>query len=143
MEVEFVTLGGASDRLNVPPPTLRGWADRFEDLKIHYLERNHRDERIFYAEDIEIFKFVRDSKERYGRKTTTTDIAYMISSNENFKCRRFDDVPEVPAHKAKLGELDITNVLQHEDFKDRKSTRLNSSHVSISYAVFCLKKKNK
>src|SRR5699024_11548656 len=26
--------------------------------------------------------------------------------------------------------------------EDRKSTRLNSSHVSISYAVFCLKKKN-
>src|SRR5690625_5842178 len=31
------------------------------------------------------------------------------------------------------------------DFKgiDRKSTRLNSSHVAISYAVFCLKKKKK
>src|SRR5438067_9026041 len=27
--------------------------------------------------------------------------------------------------------------------EDRKSTRLNSSHVSISYAVFCLKKKRK
>src|SRR5207249_11027172 len=27
--------------------------------------------------------------------------------------------------------------------RDRKSTRLNSSHVSISYAVFCLKKKKK
>src|SRR6266513_1384504 len=27
--------------------------------------------------------------------------------------------------------------------KDRKSTRLNSSHVSTSYAAFCLKKKNK
>src|SRR6266498_4371238 len=27
--------------------------------------------------------------------------------------------------------------------RDRKSTRLNSSHVRISYAVFCLKKKNK
>src|SRR6266508_5102955 len=26
--------------------------------------------------------------------------------------------------------------------RDRKSTRLNSSHVAISYAVFCLKKKN-
>src|SRR5471032_1889713 len=26
--------------------------------------------------------------------------------------------------------------------KDRKSTRLNSSHITISYAVFCLKKKN-
>src|SRR5699024_11680558 len=31
-----------------------------------------------------------------------------------------------------------TQLLEHED---RKSTRLNSSHVSISYAVFCLKKK--
>src|SRR3712207_7831979 len=30
-----------------------------------------------------------------------------------------------------------------EAFGDRKSTRLNSSHANISYAVFCLKKKNK
>src|SRR5690606_40751898 len=29
----------------------------------------------------------------------------------------------------------------HEQQVDRKSTRLNSSHVKISYAVFCLKKK--
>src|SRR5690554_7225724 len=29
----------------------------------------------------------------------------------------------------------------HDDSVDRKSTRLNSSHVRISYAVFCLKKK--
>src|SRR5690348_18039073 len=29
------------------------------------------------------------------------------------------------------------------NLRDRKSTRLNSSHPSISYAVFCLKKKNK
>src|SRR5690349_23970708 len=28
-------------------------------------------------------------------------------------------------------------------YRDRKSTRLNSSHVEISYAVFCLKKKRK
>src|SRR5690625_6832045 len=28
------------------------------------------------------------------------------------------------------------------EYEDRKSTRLNSSHVAISYAVFCLKKKN-
>src|SRR5690606_40741421 len=31
----------------------------------------------------------------------------------------------------------------HERVQDRKSTRLNSSHVKISYAVFCLKKKTK
>src|SRR5205814_4233587 len=29
-----------------------------------------------------------------------------------------------------------------QDPRDRKSTRLNSSHLGISYAVFCLKKKN-
>src|SRR3712207_8853569 len=29
----------------------------------------------------------------------------------------------------------------HAQFRDRKSTRLNSSHANISYAVFCLKKK--
>src|SRR5438067_5425204 len=37
----------------------------------------------------------------------------------------------------------ITYVLSGTVEQDRKSTRLNSSHVSISYAVFCLKKKNK
>src|SRR3712207_8504446 len=31
----------------------------------------------------------------------------------------------------------------HVDDRDRKSTRLNSSHANISYAVFCLKKKKK
>src|SRR5699024_4045009 len=34
-------------------------------------------------------------------------------------------------------------IIGKHNTQDRKSTRLNSSHVSISYAVFCLKKKNK
>src|SRR5207253_7822662 len=33
--------------------------------------------------------------------------------------------------------------LKSNESRDRKSTRLNSSHVAISYAVFCLKKKKK
>src|SRR3712207_8536923 len=41
--------------------------------------------------------------------------------------------------------LDIMKNAQHrrsiQVIKDRKSTRLNSSHANISYAVFCLKKK--
>src|SRR5690554_7101380 len=41
----------------------------------------------------------------------------------------------------------ITNIKWENDstyvLTDRKSTRLNSSHVRISYAVFCLKKKKK
>src|SRR5207302_9857083 len=38
---------------------------------------------------------------------------------------------------------DIVHTYTSERSLDRKSTRLNSSHVKISYAVFCLKKKKK
>src|SRR3712207_8271356 len=37
------------------------------------------------------------------------------------------------------GDLDRAQALREQ--RDRKSTRLNSSHANISYAVFCLKKK--
>src|SRR5689334_24715687 len=40
----------------------------------------------------------------------------------------------------RYGESDVR---ANEKDRDRKSTRLNSSHSSISYAVFCLKKKKK
>src|SRR5690606_41111646 len=45
-----------------------------------------------------------------------------------------------PEFRLRLAEAD-REVFGHP--QDRKSTRLNSSHVKISYAVFCLKKKNK
>src|SRR5690625_6192048 len=38
-----------------------------------------------------------------------------------------------------FGRMRQLKIQKH--FSDRKSTRLNSSHVAISYAVFCLKKK--
>src|SRR5690606_40502558 len=40
-------------------------------------------------------------------------------------------------------DVDPDTILTATVFTDRKSTRLNSSHVKSSYAVFCLKKKNK
>src|SRR3712207_3074896 len=40
-----------------------------------------------------------------------------------------------------IGNLDVAQKHVFERGKDRKSTRLNSSHANISYAVFCLKKK--
>src|SRR5688500_19285412 len=53
--------------------------------------------------------------------------------------RRHDErVAERPAQRAgRLRDLDLRRL----DGQDRKSTRLNSSHLVISYAVFCLKKK--
>src|SRR5215813_14284779 len=53
------------------------------------------------------------------------------------------------AHAVQLGEHVLLQQVVHVegaqlvDEADRKSTRLNSSHVRISYAVFCLKKKKK
>src|SRR5690554_7065026 len=41
------------------------------------------------------------------------------------------------------GELSVEGIFVMPPGSDRKSTRLNSSHVRISYAVFCLKKKRK
>src|SRR3712207_7366957 len=41
----------------------------------------------------------------------------------------------------KPGQKADDKVIVLEDREDRKSTRLNSSHANISYAVFCLKKK--
>src|SRR5690349_23120749 len=49
-----------------------------------------------------------------------------------------------PALVVGNASLQARRQLQHSRRgRDRKSTRLNSSHVEISYAVFCLKKKKK
>src|SRR6266478_8800679 len=50
--------------------------------------------------------------------------------------RRQPDLREDQPHLSARGH-------PHPDRQDRKSTRLNSSHSQISYAVFCLKKKKK
>src|SRR3712207_8007709 len=50
-----------------------------------------------------------------------------------------------PVDKVTLDEsvsYALLTVLEQLSPADRKSTRLNSSHANISYAVFCLKKKN-
>src|SRR2546430_13753035 len=48
----------------------------------------------------------------------------------------------VPAPRTRRRQ-DPSRLRRHRPTSDRKSTRLNSSHSQISYAVFCLKKKKK
>src|SRR5438034_6137387 len=48
-----------------------------------------------------------------------------------------------PALASRPGRIDQAIEFPLPDEQDRKSTRLNSSHTVISYAVFCLKKKKK
>src|SRR3712207_7731120 len=56
----------------------------------------------------------------------------------HFRLRHLDHLPF-----AQLEQRDEGGDDRSPAPKDRKSTRLNSSHANISYAVFCLKKKNK
>src|SRR2546422_5348851 len=54
-------------------------------------------------------------------------------------------VGAVLAHLLGLAQVELLDVPRHptvKELEDRKSTRLNSSHGYISYAVFCFKKKN-
>src|SRR5690606_40257836 len=69
--------------------------------------------------------------------------------------RSFDDTLRLAASVADAGHSSLLSCVQagrwyaaptavilvEQSERDRKSTRLNSSHVKISYAVFCLKKK--
>src|SRR3712207_8526347 len=64
------------------------------------------------------------------------ETAYSKGERAEVRCFGADDVREGVAIMHHEGvDVSITG-------KDRKSTRLNSSHANISYAVFCLKKKN-
>src|SRR5205814_10116353 len=66
------------------------------------------------------------------------------STEEDQLRRRTQDWRPTPGVRA--GPLDLKLLLDTfsaTKCRDRKSTRLNSSHLGISYAVFCLKKKKK
>src|SRR5689334_23906148 len=67
----------------------------------------------------------------------------------SFPTRRSSDLPRraparpgPPETRCAPGVRGISGRSSRRPHRDRKSTRLNSSHSSISYAVFCLKKKN-
>src|SRR5437764_5291441 len=66
----------------------------------------------------------------------------------SFPTRRSSDLAVAVVDRLFEGEIAGNNPVGLEDevvgaaHQDRKSTRLNSSHRCISYAVFCLKKKN-
>src|SRR5438094_9643379 len=56
---------------------------------------------------------------------------------------RVDCVVLSTQHSEKVSNVDLRAAVMEQVIRDRKSTRLNSSHRTISYAVFCLKKKKR
>src|SRR5690606_40623378 len=74
------------------------------------------------------------------RPPTSTLFPYRRSSDLHHVDRRLhlvEPVLQAPPHRGGA----VVEPLPEDLLQDRKSTRLNSSHVKISYAVFCLKKK--
>src|SRR4051812_49980564 len=69
------------------------------------------------------------------------DVDLVFFDPDALQPEREDDVRNRLAALAPNIPWDVKN--QAAVHLDRKSTRLNSSHMSISYAVFCLKKKKK
>src|SRR6266478_6685374 len=60
-----------------------------------------------------------------------------------FRSRRARPVPDRDRALGRRGAARLLVRRERRHVRDRKSTRLNSSHSQISYAVFCLKKKKK
>src|SRR2546427_2252090 len=65
-----------------------------------------------------------------------------FSGAEIFTCRKLF-LPGPSGEGLDIGFVGEVTSVNTEPLRDRKSTRLNSSHSQISYAVFCLKKKKK
>src|SRR5438445_7479706 len=72
--------------------------------------------------------------------TATTEI-YTLSLHDALPISW--PAPPAPSRPARTHETTPCQPRRAEVERDRKSTRLNSSHANISYAVFCLKKKKK
>src|SRR3712207_8966308 len=79
---------------------------------------------LFRSEVLERLEHVRSG---LGPRAQTEVEAMVGARNDRHRPLQAVEVPEQSSNAA----------------QDRKSTRLNSSHANISYAVFCLKKKNK
>lgn len=136
-EVDYITLGDASSKLNVPSATLRHWTDQIEDYEVHFVKRNNRNERIYYDTDIEIFAYLRDLKKEYGRKTTTRDIAYMIldkGTKGEFQLRRREDAPVAKQTNRTadlLNQEDIQRLMQSERVRQFIEVIINERDKSL------------
>src|SRR3989475_8525965 len=75
--------------------------------------------------------------------TATTEI-YTLSLHDALPISDYRVVPWVTFTDPEVARVGLTAAeAEARGERDRKSTRLNSSHSQISYAVFCLKKKKK
>src|SRR5688572_6983143 len=152
----FISYGHLDDE--DPAGDVKGWVDLLVDRlprlvsnNLGYLPTVWRDERSLHGNDL--------LTAAISEGVTTSLLLIPILSPRYVQsdwCRRELDAfcqseppPGAPAYRSRIFKVIKTPLLFHLVKKepealrelDRKSTRLNSSHSQISYAVFCLKKK--
>src|SRR3712207_7181456 len=82
----------------------------------------------------------RSSRENVTLTKVEPTVVVEVSADVALQAGRFRHPLRYLRHRPDLEPADVAPMLTRPD---RKSTRLNSSHANISYAVFCLKKKKK
>src|SRR5207245_9882842 len=108
-----------------PTPRLASFAVRYPRIRL-LLQTSLLSSLLFYFHSYSFLFFFND--------TATTEI-YTLSLH---------DALPISVHRQRQARscgASRSEARDHRRHQDRKSTRLNSSHGSISYAVFCLKKK--
>src|SRR5688572_31961246 len=100
------------------------------------------------------YSVLTDAQKKRFEETLELDFSFGIKGIARFRCNMFNQrgavgavyrvIPEKIRTFQELGLPPVLSTLAERPrgLVDRKSTRLNSSHSQISYAVFCLKKKN-
>src|SRR5699024_3773785 len=135
----FMTDYGSIDRTFIP-------IGKEEEVTVpdgvaHFLEH-----KLFEKEDYDILFEFSKLGASLNASTSSTKTAYLFSATDHIEknISLLLDYVQEPYFSDESVEKEKGIIVQelkmYQDNPDRKSTRLNSSHVSISYAVFCLKK---
>src|SRR2546429_2045597 len=108
-----------------------------DDLRHRFLAHDHHEEGKQHAREGDPQRRARERGRHLRNRGGQGEGEYHQADPDQHGRRNVDEGLDVPAH-----EQAVDQTVQHPG-EDRKSTRLNSSHGYISYAVFCLKKKKK
>src|SRR5690625_171094 len=117
-----------------PCTSLQAQLDKWDEWQLkNYWIMSRRQRSFLRLDPLKNFLIWRSGVRRYVLPIFPTRRRFLEPLLEHNACYCSQRLPSVPAF--------FTTIMLCKRL-DRKSTRLNSSHVAISYAVFCLKKKN-
>src|SRR5690625_234652 len=148
--------------ISISPEMLNDWAKKvlpYFDLLFFTDENksfiNHLDSNVLVMSARDFYRDTYfndfDTLNSYQAWQITNDVSHvcivhpdnLLTLESDIREKMFRVQKEINSGLVFKWDLIAKQIENSKSLLDRKSTRLNSSHVAISYAVFCLKKKNK